>query len=781
MEAFSPLDLIHSYPWSQSFFTTYALSLSFFEAVVLDALVRKNVERTLILADIDGVRAAVAEYGSRCAGRVYEVEPVAVEHGCFHAKLMALISATEAHLVVGSGNLTFGGWGSNLECVEHLHPGVAGDAFDDAADFLESLASAPWIKHRVEKPCEALAGELRRFASIGVRNGNIRLVHGLERSILDQMAEFSTDLGGAEQLTLAAPFHDGVALDRLCSQLGLDHAYVHSHSAGMVAGSFGSHWPGGTKAKPVAIALLADDSRRLHAKAFEIVCRRGRIVLSGSANATLAGLDRARNVELCVARIQRNPVVGWMMAPSSPPVGPAPAQEEETVHTKEGVLRAVLEGDTLNGWILTPFPAGRATVAHVTASDWSAVGEADVGSDGTFTILARDIEHEAWTAQRLILKVTSAGGVVASGFLSFAAFAEIKRRLGGASSGLLAVLAGTETPEDVAAAMIWFSEHPEYLSAPPGAGIGSHHPTPAHGDVSVSTLLNPIAVETASGQASDASGKASWRRFVDLILTSFRRPRGPIGDDEDESDEGAPSSDSAADHVPPKPPHGKHSYDRHFRFVEKLLDSLLAKEAKERSHAFWFAHFLCDRVEPDPVKVKSYLDRLMVAFADGPPLLADAEAVAAAALVWSTGLPGADDSLRAARAARRRLLRMGASLDWPLPDMRVVQGFVRALAPNVDFLILWDKIRAVRTPQEEIKSFRLAGASLGPEYPYLIGTQELSNMTSSVGEHLVFMTKFDGVCPHCHLTLPTGQAYHLREGGVARAECCGRILLCEEI
>jgi len=28
-------------------------------------------------------------------------------------------------------------------------------------------------------------------------------------------------------------------------------------------------------------------------------------------------------------------------------------------------------------------------------------------------------------------------------------------------------------------------------------------------------------------------------------------------------------------------------------------------------------------------------------------------------------------------------------------------------------MILWDKICAVRTPQEEIKSFRLANASLG--------------------------------------------------------------------
>ena len=70
MDTFSPLDLIQAHPWSHSFFTTYSLSLSFFVAVVLEALVRQNVERTLILADIGGVREAVAEYGSIWAGRV---------------------------------------------------------------------------------------------------------------------------------------------------------------------------------------------------------------------------------------------------------------------------------------------------------------------------------------------------------------------------------------------------------------------------------------------------------------------------------------------------------------------------------------------------------------------------------------------------------------------------------------------------------------------------------------------------------------------------------------
>jgi|SRR6516164_1204426 hypothetical protein len=127
MNTFSPLDLVRAHRWSNAFFTTYALSLSCFEAVILDALVRQEVERTLVLADVAGVGAAVAEYGSRCAGRMYEIEPAVVEHGCFHPKFAALTSSTEACLVIGSGNLTFRRWGSNLECLEHLHANFAAE------------------------------------------------------------------------------------------------------------------------------------------------------------------------------------------------------------------------------------------------------------------------------------------------------------------------------------------------------------------------------------------------------------------------------------------------------------------------------------------------------------------------------------------------------------------------------------------------------------------------------------------------------------------------------
>jgi hypothetical protein len=337
--------------------------------VVLDALVRQGVTQSLILADVRGIAAVLSEEGVRSAGRAYQVEPVAVAHGCFHPKLVVLTSPTEAHLLIGSGNLTFGGWGSNLECIEHLHVGVSSEALTDTADFLESLAAVDTVRHAAAAGCGEIAGILRKFASGSPQSGRVRVLHNLTRSIFEQLSEMVADLGGAERLTIASPFFDGgQATNRLCNELGLDRVYVHAHHAGIVPGSFGSNWPKqlGAIIEPVSVEVLSGEPRHLHAKVFEVVCRRGRIVLSGSANATMAALDLRRNVELCVARIHADRSTAWSCTPTTPPVQVGPLSETTDVGEGLGVLRAVLLADRLTGTVLTPFPEGCAAVELLT-------------------------------------------------------------------------------------------------------------------------------------------------------------------------------------------------------------------------------------------------------------------------------------------------------------------------------------------------------------------------------------------------------------------------------
>ena len=112
----TPLDLISAHPWQRVAFTTYALSLSFFEAVILDALARGGGSaHPVVLADIHGVRGSLSEQGAHSVGRAYEVEPVAVSGGVFHPKITVLTADKECHLLVGSGNLTFNQPENNLK------------------------------------------------------------------------------------------------------------------------------------------------------------------------------------------------------------------------------------------------------------------------------------------------------------------------------------------------------------------------------------------------------------------------------------------------------------------------------------------------------------------------------------------------------------------------------------------------------------------------------------------------------------------------------------------
>src|ERR1700710_1369152 len=83
-------------------------------------------------------------------------------------KVTALIGDDECHLLVGSGNLTFGGWGGNFELFEHLHSASAADAIRDTSDFFNGLAEGLRARHGAQSECRDLAAVLRQSVD-GVR------------------------------------------------------------------------------------------------------------------------------------------------------------------------------------------------------------------------------------------------------------------------------------------------------------------------------------------------------------------------------------------------------------------------------------------------------------------------------------------------------------------------------------------------------------------------------------------------------------------------------------
>ena len=171
------------------------------------------------------------------------------------------------------------------------------------------------------------------------------MLHSAGQAIGDAIADLADGLGGATAVTVASPFFDVDARALGCwgGALGVDAVHVHVHPGEPVPGLPGANWPAtaALELRPVLVdAPLLNDPRRLHAKLFEVLCRRGRLLISGSANATSAGLF-AGNVEASVARIQRDTVLGWSRKACD---RPAPdlrlvAEQPETGGSV-GVLRA---------------------------------------------------------------------------------------------------------------------------------------------------------------------------------------------------------------------------------------------------------------------------------------------------------------------------------------------------------------------------------------------------------------------------------------------------------
>jgi hypothetical protein len=730
----------------------------------------------------------MGELGAQSVGRAYEIEPVSVIGGCFHPKLLSVTSKDDAHLVIGSGNLTFGGWGSNLECVEHLHPSFAADAFTDAAEFLRQIASSARIKHGAVKPCLEVADDLASRVRDLPKNGTIRLVHNVGGSIAEQLTNFADELGGATRLVIASPFFDGFGVERLCERLGVTHAHVHSHDAGTVIGSAGTNWPSAeaeVRATAVSIDFLQEEiSRPLHAKLYEVVCRRGRVVLSGSSNATLAGLESDRNVELCVARIQREPFLGWTFVPSHPPARTAQDDQtdDDSNESTVAVLRASLGGGILNGQVISPYPLGHVAVFRKTALRWLSLGAAEVSFDGIFSLKS----DEAWEYSgggQFLLRLENSSGQVAQGFVALPELREIARRLGVLSQSFFSLLQSKETASDVAAIMEFIRLNPDWLPKRESrVGGGTSKP---HFDGTQMLDIENLIRSGTSAHPLDTTGSKSWSteaRFMQDVFAAFQQRRGPLdtaathresdsavegdgdGTDADEISESA-SRDTA----------------RALASFERLLDHLLDQEEEDRQsvRAFQITQYVCERLEVEPFQTMTYLDRLVHSFTSASVTDEVREMFAALALLWSSQTRG--DLTQKASLLRRQMLRVSDHFPDTPPHLELLSGFNSSLPITTNARDLWDTARAVLTIQEEMKSFwSSASASLCREdFPQLSGLPEWNTLQYGSSARVLRMPRYLEYCPHCWIALSAVEAGRLRNTGVATCPR-GKTLMCEE-
>jgi hypothetical protein len=459
-------------------FTTYALSLSFFEAVVLDLLVRRQSAAPLIVADVDGVRSALSEYGARAWDATTKLEPVSLAGGVFHPKVTVLADAQDAHLVVGSGNLTFGGWAGNLECVEHLHPSFAADAFADAEDFFHGARRCAQVKHDALARFEALSTRLGLAAAAGPRHGRVRLLHSLARAAPRPDLGLSSELGGAQRVMVAAPYwdRDGGAVADLCRAIGSIMRTPMFIPIGMVPCRLRGDYPWASTFKLIRSRRIRCPRLppiALHAKiskwsAREADCwspaARMRPESAGTRRKRRSG--RAAHVARAARRVELGAIRHATLRRE------AEAEEDGEEGEETLVLRAHLEGDLVSGLVLGNFHPGWRVRSRSPSTARRRLAWPDVNGRGAFQFEAASLELEAWKTGRLVLRLQSATRT-AEGFVAFRDLQEVRRRAGQSAARLLAVMAHVDAPEDALALMSWFHEHPDALAGGERFGGGA--------------------------------------------------------------------------------------------------------------------------------------------------------------------------------------------------------------------------------------------------------------------------------------------------------------------
>lgn len=794
----SPLDVIEALPWRHAVFSTYALSLAFFESVVLDALVRANCRSTTVLSDLDGVRMALGELGARRVGKDYQVEPVEVQRGIFHPKVTALIADDQAHVLVGSGNLTFGGWGQNLEVLEHLHPSFAAQAITDTAGFFEVLASSEFVQHQAGDTCMRVAGELMKLARVGGGDGEIRLFHNLKLSLFEQIIDAADSLGGAERLVVVSPYWDGgAAISRLCKGLKVDRVLVHVPANEIGRRITGYSWPKNADVpiKPVCVeAIESEVARPVHAKIYEIVCKNGRVIVSGSANATTAALDTGRNVEVCVVRVQRDEKARWSLKSASAPADfELQDQDADQKADEIGVLRAELVADRIEGRVFSSNLQPEIIAYLISSRGIESLGGLTLSAEKHFAFHAPELELRSWQGDRLTLRLVDSGGDKAEGFISIAAYQDVSRRVGPIASRLFAILSGTEAPEDVAAMLAWFQQNPDAfdLSVGPsgGASEGEKEKKPEP-DILTDHLSGDFAVDLLDRLPGGGSSNiAAWRRFLELLHGAFRERRGPIhptpaGDADDPEGEEAPGE--AGSDFDAELRQRQKQVETACNELDRLIDVLTAGEASARKMrvAFYMCQFVCDRLRPEAARVIHWLGKVIRGLTKNPleqDLIQDG---AAATLIFACAVNMPNSALY----VRNVLTKIGYRNFDELPTFEGVQGYAECLPPSVPYEALWQEAKSTTTWDEQRAAFLAdlrAGDRDSAAYAGLLDAVSdlkpkllaaLKNQ-NAVGDFFIVDDVIEA-CPKCRRRLPVGQASHLRTYGICKAaSCCGNIII----
>ncbi|MDG4901400.1 MULTISPECIES: hypothetical protein [unclassified Mesorhizobium] len=524
-------DFMQMRAWKHALLTTYTLSLSYFESEILRSLLRGGCSDIWLIADAEGYRSSLLERRSMRVGQEYRLIPVALPDGVFHAKCIYLEGDEGDLLLVGSGNVTFGGHGKNSEVFEALSADSAASAFRDFADFLEAIGSRPDITIARSEWVDDFAVRARLAADRGAdRDGvpPVRLVHPVDDPVIDQLPGLLAPHGACTEAVVMSPYHDrdGLALRKLMETLNIPGISVAVTKAGASPFPFKQ-----TDAWPCPVSPVKPsrkDKRFVHAKWYEFQTDTSRLLLTGSINATRKALTTSDNVELGVLRClpADSAPLSWEAVgrPAFEPQERMPSglKENEIVYASfDRHDAALLAGRIISLQSTEGFWAGRLIQADGDATSFDVA----VKADGSFAV--RSSALEAFSEMPALQVVMTKGEREARGWVHNEMFLTLSGRRRLTAGSLSRLMRGNGTDDDIEALLDYLSvqaeqhlrlfDRPVQKNSEEGEGRDG-----AEKSITVDLADLAPGMEGSPGAASSPGGSSTPDQF-DVAMTRLRR------------------------------------------------------------------------------------------------------------------------------------------------------------------------------------------------------------------------------------------------------------------
>ncbi|WP_152608057.1 hypothetical protein [Burkholderia sp. A9] len=442
--------------------TTFTFSPGWFESFCYPVLRLGGCEKIDVMVDSRHACRSTDESSSHYAGNSYRVVPVYMKSGgFFHPKVAYLersaddVDGKGDVLVVGSGNLTFAGQGSNLEVLDAVNSNEHPLVFQQISEFFDRFAARVSLSRETRRVLVEYAKRARAAAKAAppeaLRNPTVWLVHTLELTAADQFAARCAEIGPVSQLTVLAPYHDpeGLSVTLLKEETQADSLRVGLSEPKRIAPFDPEReaLPAGTE----FVVVQNREARFAHAKVFEAVSSRGCVLMTGSVNATAQSLYSTGNVEVGLIRRVDSTPFEW--AVEQPETYVACDFEAANAACQPALDAELLLDGTLRGTV-APVPPYRDCRLVVWCGSRTEGEEAvAVEDDGTFTIKDFQFEKDSSDSQkdrsgsRLI--VLTAGDFVAQGWLNIEAELRLTPREKDVSRAAERVSAGRATAADL--------------------------------------------------------------------------------------------------------------------------------------------------------------------------------------------------------------------------------------------------------------------------------------------------------------------------------------------